>query len=90
MKTETFKDWDNFMEGENDFNEFAWVIETRSFREPQYWVGKDIWSVQSLDAMRFSRQQDAERAMNWMVPQSHFSMRVIEHGWIKLDARGTA
>ena len=45
-------------------DEFAWVIERGDSQPsaPTYWSGHDDrWSQDHMDAVRFSRKQDAER-----------------------------
>lgn len=60
----------------------AFVIEDTGGASPSYWTGQgpDKWSFNHDDAMRFSRKQDAERALGWLVPAKHYT-RVSEHIW---------
>ena len=66
-------------------SEFGWVIEHRRslVSEPEYWTGNG-WSKNHLDAIRFARKIDAERARNGFDeydgddPREH---RVCEHQW---------
>ena len=71
-------------------NEFAWVIEDTSLANLQYWTGRgaDGWSFDHADAMRFSRKEDAERALGWIVPARHYT-RVAEHGWMTPNVKVT-
>lgn len=61
--------------------EYAWVIERGDSppSSPTYYTGgSDGWSQDHLDAIRFSRKQDAERAayhLRWP------NCRIAEHGW---------
>lgn len=65
---------------------YAWVIEhgNSSAAEPQYFAGFDAfnhfrWSRNHLDAVRFSREQDAGTvARGDRFGERH---RVCEHGW---------
>lgn len=60
--------------------EFAWVIERGDSQPsaPTYWSGPDQWSQDHLDAVRFSRKQDAERVACRLGQGYH---RIAEHGW---------
>lgn len=61
-------------------SEFAWVIE-RADTEPSapaYWIGGSDWSQDNLDAVRFSRKQDAEKVASQL---AGWHYRIAEHGW---------
>src|SRR6185312_3151035 len=60
--------------------EFGWVIERgdSSPSSPTYWSGPDYWSQDHMDAVRFSRKQDAERVACRLHGGHH---RICEHGW---------
>ena len=64
--------------------ETAWLIE-ESASGPVWWTGKrpgteDQWSRDSLEAVRFSRRGDADRA-RLTLPDGHLA-KVTEHMWL--------
>ena len=60
--------------------EFAWVIEhvDSPVHSPLYFNGINQWSKDHLEAVRFSREQDAMKIMSNLGQGNH---RVCEHGW---------
>ena len=64
--------------------DFAWVIERGDSRpsQPTYWAGiaatHSTWSEDHMDAVRFSRKQDAEKVACGLGQGYH---RVCDHGW---------
>ena len=68
--------------------QYAWVIErdTSPVSAPEYYTGHEFpshyWSLDSLRALRFSRQEDAETIKNsGLIFEESNSHRVAEHGW---------
>lgn len=61
----------------------AWVIETAN---QTYWDGhfNDARGFTSkiADAVLFSRKQDAETVVSWMLREYLFAIRVAQHVWI--------
>lgn len=60
--------------------EYAWVIVIPS-RRPMlmYWAGGTLWSPDNLDAIRFARRIDAERAARYL--PEHPNYTIEEHAW---------
>ena len=61
--------------------ESAWVIECNG----RYWDGRgpDTFVVSHLDALRFQRAEDAERAWHWLIKESlRGECGVHEHVWL--------
>jgi hypothetical protein len=50
-----------------------------------YWAGlsRDTFVREVNDAVRFSRKEDAERVLAWLVPTTILRdlCRVVKHGW---------
>ena len=62
-------------------DERAWLIEMKasSPSSPQYWAGSSLFTSDHMDAIRFSRKVDAERAAVMMLDGLH--VRICEHIW---------
>ena len=69
--------------------ESGWLIERGDSdgSRPNYWIGfsgnKSLWSFDNLEAVRFSRKEDALRVRT-SIESSHYTEgthRVTEHGW---------
>jgi hypothetical protein len=58
-------------------NESGWLIEWGGF----YWHGGDDFTAASHDAVRFSRQQDAEIILDRFPEAYRAKCRVAEHAW---------
>lgn len=60
----------------------AWLIEGASV----YWGGRspDYFVSNIDDAVRFSRYEDADRILGWIIPQQmRILCRVAEHVWVE-------
>ncbi len=73
---------------------FAWVIVR--YRTPgaalMYWGGNNwpgsTWVHNHLDAVRFCRQEDANKTLEWCYNEPAIrsqGMRIEEHGWLDGD-----
>ena len=63
--------------------QYAWVIEYGPSEpsRPRYWGGAHGWTYDHMEAVRFTREQDARsqaEAMDDGVPDNY---RIAEHGW---------
>lgn len=68
--------------------EFAWVIEHGEVSAPNYYAPQlpSGWSKDSLEAIRFARQQDAKTiadayAVECIGVDEEVELRFCEHGW---------
>jgi hypothetical protein len=61
---------------------YGWVIENGQSdpSHPLYWAGGGKWNVDSNEAIRFMRQDDASRVACHLTPQLTLH-RIAEHGW---------
>jgi hypothetical protein len=68
----------------SDETQFAWLIE--NVRLTTYWDGRapDTFTRDPNDAVRFSRQEDAERIVHWLMSKEPVVAR--EHGWFAAPA----
>jgi hypothetical protein len=59
----------------------AWVVERYTNGRLEYFQGRgaDSWTYKNDDAMRFAREQDAQRACGWLCNDMG---RAAEHMWI--------
>jgi len=65
-------------------SEIGWLIELRRLPKPSWWDGRgpDTFVLDALDAVRFSRKEDGERVLAWMIKRELKSQcQVLEHGW---------
>jgi hypothetical protein len=64
-------------------NTSAWVIETAN---QSYWDGhyanSQGFSDKIDDAVLFSRRQDAEIVINWLLREYAFALRSAQHMWV--------
>ena len=62
----------------------AWLIESDEKFFPRWWTG-EAWSLDVNEAIRFSRQIDAERVMvkQRLTAYCYFSARATQHEWVK-------
>jgi hypothetical protein len=61
--------------------ESCWLIEGAAV----YWCGRspDDFGKDVAEAVRFSRQEDAERVLHWIVPEQMRRLcRTVEHSWL--------
>jgi hypothetical protein len=60
---------------------YAWVVEGgwSETCQPDYWAGASTWSGDHLNALRFSRKEDAQQAADLML--SGMNIRICEHAW---------
>ena len=62
----------------------CWLIETYKNSRTVYYTGQTLvgaWSVKPDDAVRFCRQQDAEKILAWQLDSEG---RVTEHMWVDM------
>jgi hypothetical protein len=61
--------------------EYGWLIEFPG-SAPAWWDGRglDTGVLDANDAVRFARQEDAERVASWLIAK-HRGYLVTEHGW---------
>lgn len=71
--------------GQQTMNEFAWLIEA----DGSYWDGKYAdargFSRKIEDAVRFTRQQDADTVKSWLLNDHAFALRTTQHGWTNAE-----
>lgn len=62
----------------------GWVIEHGSSEvsRPRYWGGTHGWTFDSLQAVRFAREIDAQSAAESMDDGFPENYRIAEHGWM--------
>lgn len=74
--------------GQQTMSEFAWLIETAN---GTYWDGKYTdsrsFSPKIDDAIRFTREQDAQSVIGWIFQSYSFAIRATQHGWINGEPR---
>jgi len=61
-------------------NKSVWLIEGAGV----YWCGRspDDFQNKTEEAVRFARQEDAERVLGWIVPEQMRRLcRTVEHVW---------
>jgi len=64
-------------------DEYVWLIELGS-SPPMWFTGRpdDDFTVDAYDAVRFSRQQDAERAIYYFIePRTARGCKAVQHGF---------
>lgn len=72
------------VEGEPKRVEQAWLVEGKIGCVPRWWTGLGVQFSDANSAIRFSRREDAERAIRSMLPRDHvivFEVRATEHQW---------
>ncbi len=72
--------------------EKAWLVEIQPSGGPQWWTGRgDEWTPYvdgsqrnpTLSAMRFAREEDANRAIGWLVDKGVArGAKATEHIWL--------
>jgi len=66
----------------------AWLIEA----DGSYWDGRTIdrngFCADVNEAVRFSRQQDADRVKHWLMPGLAFALKTTEHVWLAAQDAG--
>lgn len=64
-----------------DTTQYGWVIEGAwsAAQTIEYWTGGPLWSQDHMNAIRFARREDADRAAFMML--DGMNVRVVEHGW---------
>lgn len=70
----------------------AWLVEIQPAGGPQWWTGRgDEWTAEvdgtklnpAHGAMRFSRREDAERAIGWLIDKNLArGCKATEHLWL--------
>lgn len=68
--------------------QFGWLVEL-GCSPPKWWAGQNpyYFTTDANEAMRFSRREDAERAIGWLVaPGWREGCRALEHGWMDVPA----
>lgn len=64
-------------------HELAWLVELGS-NPPQWWTGKSpqLFTSNHLEAIRFTRFEDAERAIHYMVKEgTRDGCKSVQHSW---------
>lgn len=60
--------------------DFAWLIEHALRPGPLYYAGVE-WSTDHMKAIRYSRREDAQRAIMGLPDGGHLIGVAVQHGW---------
>lgn len=70
----------------NDKTQFAWLIESGS---GTYWDGSFCndtgFTKDANSAVRFSRGQDADKVIHWLLKDISIGLKAVEHGFMSKD-----
>lgn len=61
--------------------ETGWLVETKLNGRPVWWTGT-FFSNDSIDGIRFAREQDAQQAIDHLIPASmRDGCKATDHQW---------